>query len=250
MPYTRVKICGITNLADARVAVEAGADLLGFILYPRSPRYVEPEVIREIVEGMKNEIKDSKLKIGATAGEFPPPNLQFSIFNFQFPRFVGVFVNEPIARVAAILEETGLDYAQLHGDETPEMMAVLEGRAFKALRPANADAAAAQAERYAGLGPKEDHAPRWLMDAYDPHEYGGTGKRADWHVAASLARRYPGLLLAGGLTADNVDAAIRAVRPWGVDVSSGVELRPGRKDHEKVLAFIRHVREAREKEGE
>jgi phosphoribosylanthranilate isomerase len=239
MPYTRVKICGITNLADARVAVEAGADLLGFILYPRSPRYVEPGKIKKIIKAITTELEDSGLKIGVAAGESPSPNLQSSIL--KFPRFVGVFVNEPLPRVAAILAEAGLDYAQLHGDETPEMVAALEGRGFKALRPADADAATAQAERYAGLGPAPG--PRWLVDAYDPHEYGGTGKRADWHVAAELARRYPGLLLAGGLTPDNVAAAIRTVRPWGVDVSSGVERSPGQKDHEKVRAFIRHVRE-------
>ena len=239
MPYTRVKICGITNLADARVAVKAGADLLGFILYPKSPRYVEPEKIKKIIKAITAEIENSRLEIGAVAGESPPPNLQSSILNF--PRFVGVFVNEPIAHVAAILEETELDYAQLHGNETPEMVAALAGRAFKALRPAGGDSAASMAARYAGLGPKDDQAPRWLVDAYDPHEYGGTGKRADWHVAADLARRYPGLLLAGGLTPGNVAVAIRTVHPWGVDVSSGVELSPGRKDHEKVRAFVQHA---------
>lgn len=235
MTHTRVKICGITNLTDARVAVEARADLLGFILYPKSPRYVAPDLIREIID----KIKDSKLKIGVAADEPPPPNLQSSILNFPLPRFVGVFVNEPTQRVAEILAVTGLDYAQLHGDESPEMVAGFDGRAFKALRPTDASTAAAQAKRYAQLGPAGG--PCWLMDAYDPHEYGGTGKRADWRVAAALARRYPGLLLAGGLTSDNVAAAIRAVRPWGVDVSSGVEVSPGRKDHDKVRAFVQQA---------
>ncbi|WP_141610152.1 phosphoribosylanthranilate isomerase [Litorilinea aerophila] len=214
-----VKICGITNLADARVAMEAGADLLGFIFYPKSPRYVEPEEAAHIVAGLRQEHDAARL-----------------------PRFVGVFVNEPMGRVAALLAEIGLDYAQLHGDETPEQVASLPGHGFKALRPADNRQAEAEAARFASLGPADG--PRYLLDAYDPAAYGGTGRRADWQVAASLARRYPGLLLAGGLTPANVATAVQAVAPWGVDVSSGVEAAPGRKDHDAVRAFIRQVRQS------
>jgi phosphoribosylanthranilate isomerase len=217
-----VKICGVTNLADAKVAIEAGADLLGFNFYIRSPRCVAPEEVKEILKG----IGDWRLEIGR--------NPQSSILNL--PKTVGVFVNESAARVAEILDFTGLDLAQLHGDESPEMVARLFGRAFKALRPADNAAAEAEARRFAPLGPREG--PCLLVDAYDPAAYGGTGKKADWHVAAQLARRYPGLLLAGGLTPANVAQAVSAVRPWGVDVSSGVEVEPGRKDHDALRRFV------------
>lgn len=236
MTYTRVKICGITTTSDARVAIEAGADMLGFILYPKSPRYVTPGVIAEIIK----EIKNSRLETEQLAAESHARNPQSSILNP--PRFIGVFVNESSARVTEVLAEIGLDYAQFHGDEPPEMVASFAGRAFKALRPADAVEAEEQAQRFAALGPADG--PRWMIDAYDPDEYGGTGKRADWSTAAELARRYPGLLLAGGLTPDNVGAAIGAVRPWGVDVSSGVEVAPGEKDHAKVRAFIEQTRQS------
>jgi phosphoribosylanthranilate isomerase len=219
-----IKICGITNIADARAASEAGADLLGFILYPKSPRYVPPETISLIIQALR----DAHAKI---------PNPQSPI-----PKFVGVFVHEPVARIRAILDQTGLDYAQLHSDEPPDALAQLQGRAFKALRPTDATTALAEAARFAGLGPASG--PSLLIDAHDPHAYGGTGQQADWCAAAAVARRHPGLLLAGGLTPANVAEAVRTVRPWGVDVSSGVEATPGRKDHEKVRAFVRNCRAA------
>jgi len=211
----RVKICGITNRADAALAVEAGADLLGFIFYAKSPRYVEPDTVQEIITHVK--------AIRGQPAERPP-------------RFVGVFVNEPFERISAILTETGLDYAQLHSDEDPDLVKRFRGRAFKALRPDSASEARHEADEYAHLGPADG--PRWLLDAYDPKAYGGTGKKADWTVAAQLAKQYPGLLLAGGLTPDNVADAIQTVQPWGVDVSSGVEAEPGRKEHARVRAFI------------
>ncbi|MCB9140410.1 MAG: phosphoribosylanthranilate isomerase [Caldilineaceae bacterium] len=258
---TIVKICGITNLADAEVAAAAGADLLGFIFYPRSARYVEPETVRGIIEELRLKIGSSADReeithpnqpapsqpISNRQSPIPPP--QSSIFNLQPPislppRFVGVFVNEPLSRIEKILALTGLDYAQLHGDEPPEITVALAGRAYKALGPADDRQAAQEAARYAGLGVAGG--PGWLMDAYAPRAYGGTGRRADWPTAARLAARHPGLLLAGGLTPDNVAAAIAAVRPWGVDVASGVEAEPGRKDHVKVRTFIRRVREIEE----
>ena len=220
IPY--VKICGITNLADARVAVEADADLLGFIFYPKSPRYVAPDTVAEIVR----EIRDWRLEIGNRDANLPSP----------IPKFVGVFVNESPARISEILTLAQLDYAQLHGNETPAMLTQLAGRAYKALRPASAEEAVVGADQFARLGPVDG--PRVMIDAYDPNLYGGTGKTADWHVAAALARRYPGILLAGSLTAENVATAMQMVQPWGVDVSSGVEAAPGRKDHAKVRAFV------------
>ncbi len=225
MVETRVKICGITNFADAQVALEAGADFLGFILYPKSPRYIAPDNLREVRVAIDKWIERSR---SATGNLHPTP------------RFVGVFVNENVERVAEILASTGLDYAQLHGDESPETLQALQGKAFKAIRPANPDEAQGAASRFATNG--LESGPQLFIDAYHPDEYGGTGKKADWHVAAALARTYPRLMLAGGLTPGNVAQAIRTVGPWAVDVSSGVEASPGRKDHDAVRAFIQAVR--------
>ena len=207
----QVKICGITNVDDALVAVDAGADLLGFILYPKSPRYVAPAQIGAIIAAVRAH--------GPGDG--------------TGPRCAGVFVNATTAEIRAIMTQTGLDLAQLHGDEPPGMVAELAPYAYKALRPADAAQATGDATIYARSG-----MPGLLVDAYDPAEYGGTGKKADWHAAAALAARHPGLLLAGGLTPENVAAAVHVVRPWGVDVATGVEAEPGRKDHAKVRAFV------------
>jgi phosphoribosylanthranilate isomerase len=216
----RVKICGITNLTDAKAALAAGADLLGFILYAKSARHVEKTAVTRIVDALQ---RDGLIHSGV--------------------RLVGVFVNEPLTTVHGVLAETGLDYAQLHGDEQPEIVRALDGHAYKALRPASEQQATAEAAVYAALGPASG--PRWLIDAYDPTAYGGTGHRADWPTAARLAEQYPGLLLAGGLTPTNVAAAVTAVQPWGVDVASGVERSPGHKNHEAVRAFIQAAKTAK-----
>ncbi|NOX62345.1 MAG: phosphoribosylanthranilate isomerase [Chloroflexi bacterium] len=209
---TRVKICGITTLRDAQVALDAGADMLGFICYPKSPRYIEPERIADILSQLRR-----------------PPDR----------RAVGVFVNEDAERIRRLLDFTGLDLAQLHGDEPPVTLERLEGRAFKALRPASLTEAEVEAEWCADLGPI--NGPDLLLDAHHPRLYGGTGQRGDWDMAAALAKRYR-LLLAGGLTPANVAEAVARVRPWGVDVSSGVERSPGHKDHDALRAFIRAVK--------
>jgi phosphoribosylanthranilate isomerase len=221
----RVKICGITNIDDAHAALEAGASYLGLNLYPKSPRYIAPEKVCELRIALNDWIERSQL---ATR------NSQFT------PRLVGIFVNETIEHITEILTLTGLDYAQLHGDEPPEFVQRLAGKAFKAARPVDAQSAQDAASRFAPLGLEDG--PQLLIDAYDPAEYGGTGKKADWHVAATLAQRYPRLMLAGGLTPDNVAQAIRTVRPWAIDVSSGVEAAPGRKDHDAMRAFIQAAR--------
>lgn len=211
---TRIKICGITNLDDARVAALAGADLLGFIFYEPSPRYVTPEAAGAMVQAL-----------GAGTGR---------------PLYVGVFVNTPPETVAQVLDFCGLDAAQLHGDEPPEWVSQCQGRAYKALRPQNETEADSLLARYR---PPVTAAnlPALLLDAYHPTLYGGTGHVADWSMAARIARRYP-LLLAGSLTPANVAQAVRAVRPWGIDASSGVEAEKGKKDHDKVRALIAAVR--------
>jgi len=223
---TIVKICGITNLEDAITTTEAGADMLGFIFYPPSARYVAPETAKKIVSGLKSKIQ-SRAKV--------PSDLGLGTLNLK-PTFVGVFVNSPAEEIREIMDFCGLDWAQLHGDESPEMVVSFGGRAFKAINPQSL----AEAEQHSSL--VICHSSFVLIDAFHPTERGGTGKIADWELAGQLARRYP-ILLAGGLTPANVADAIRTVRPFGVDVSSGVEASKGKKDPAKVRAFIAQVRE-------
>lgn len=205
-----VKICGTTTLEDAVGAVAAGADMLGFILFPKSPRYVTPAQVAAIVAALRR------------SGHTLP--------------LVGVFVNAAPAAVRATLDETGLDLAQLHGDEDAAAFTMLAGRIYKALRPQGVEDALAAAAVWAPLAGEQG--PQLLIDAYDPRAFGGTGQKADWGVAAEVARRYPRLLLAGGLAPANVAAAVHSVWPWGVDVASGVERAPGSKDLDKVRAFV------------
>jgi phosphoribosylanthranilate isomerase len=240
-----VKICGITNLEDALVAADAGADLVGFVFVPSSPRYIEPERAREIVLALKAR--------GAA------------------PRCVGVFVNDPLERVRAVMELVRLDVAQLHGNEPPRVVQALNAHrperhllrtagavqvseglqssvkeilrfaqndgigAYKALRPRDEAEAQAQVAEYRAV--VNGQVPAFIVDAFHPQRFGGTGQCADWSLAALVALEFP-ILLAGGLCVENIADAIRAVRPWGVDVSSGVERAPGLKDHDKVREFI------------
>ncbi len=214
----RIKICGLTNLEDAMAAAEAGADLLGFIFYEKSPRYVDARTVAAIVRALHDS---------------SPATFHLSL------RTVGVFVNPSLEQVVRTLDTCGLDLAQLHGEEAPEMLAALPGRAFKALRPRDEAEAASQAAVYARFGPAAG--PDLLVDAYHPSLRGGGGQTGDWQLAAGLAGQHR-LLLAGGLTPDNVAQAIAEVRPWGVDVASGVEATPGRKDHARLRAFVAAAR--------
>lgn len=207
---TRVKICGNTRLADARQAVDAGADFLGFIFYPKSPRRISIGDARAISRALRGRAV-----------------------------LVGVFVNEPVDVVEAALAEAELDLAQLHGEETVEMVAAFAGRAFKAMK--RAEVAGSGADAFAACGPVAPHLPQLLLDADHATLYGGTGQRADASLAARLSR-HSRLLLAGGLNPQNVAEAITTVRPWGVDVASGVEAEPGIKDPVLVRRFIEEVR--------
>jgi phosphoribosylanthranilate isomerase len=214
---TRIKICGLTNLDDALCAAHAGADFLGFILYPKSPRFVSPEQVAAITRAIRREMGGDS------------------------PRFVGVFVNESSQFVQAVVDTTSLDLAQLHGDEAPAEVRSLAPRAFKAIRPrSQADAEAALAV-YGASALDDPGLPGLLADAYHPQHLGGTGTAADWAAARFLAQHVR-LLLAGGLTPETVGPAIERVRPWGVDVSSGVERAKGVKDHLRVRAFVGAVR--------
>jgi phosphoribosylanthranilate isomerase len=203
----KIKICGITNLEDAKVAVAAGADALGFVMYQKSPRFVEAAVVKCIVAGL-------------------PP--------FVLP--VGVFVNEEPNRVRALMDECGLALAQLHGDETALFCQELGRPVLKAFRLKDRGTFLALAE-FQGRA----NVRGFLLDAFSKQAYGGTGQTVDWTLAQEVAQSTP-IVLAGGLTPANVAEAINHVRPYGVDVSSGVELSPGKKDHEKVKAFIAAAR--------
>jgi phosphoribosylanthranilate isomerase len=203
----KIKICGITNTEDAGVAVAAGADALGFVMYRKSPRWVEPTVARSIIAGL-------------------PP--------FVFP--VGVFVNEEAERVRALMDECGFALAQLHGDESALYCQNLGRPALKALRLKDRGTFLALAE-FQGRA----NVRGVLIDAFSDQAYGGTGQTVDWTLAQEAARLIP-IILAGGLTPTNVAEAIAQVRPYGVDVSSGVEQSPGKKDPNKVKAFIQAAR--------
>jgi phosphoribosylanthranilate isomerase len=195
-----VKICGIRSVEDAQAAVEAGADALGFVFYPPSPRYVTPEDADQIIRGL-------------------PP----------FVTTVGLFVDVPLDLINDIAARCRLDRIQLHGHEPPEFCRQLKQPVIKAFRIKNVDSLA-QLPRYT--------VSAYLLDAYVEGALpGGTGASFPWDLAAQ-AKPYGPVILAGGLTPENVGAAIARIRPYGVDVSSGVERAPGLKDHQKVRAFI------------
>jgi phosphoribosylanthranilate isomerase len=205
----KVKICGITNWTDARRAVAAGADFLGFNFYPPSPRYIAPAKARRIVRRLPEHVT-----------------------------VVGVFVNEPEEKMLQIARSVGLDYLQLHGDESPELVSRLKPafpvikalRVKKTFRPSEL----AQFKRAAAI----------LLDGFQPRRFGGTGKTFNWDLARR-ARRSGRIFLAGGLTPENVADAIRAARPYAVDVCSGVEAQPGKKDPARVKAMMQAVEDSR-----
>jgi len=201
----KVKICGITNSRDALESIRFGADAVGFILYCRSKRYVEPKVVRHICKSL-------------------PP----------FVSKVGVFVNEDRKAVLEILSYCGLDFAQLHGDETPEDCAYIgKERVIKAIRVKSEDDVR-KVEPYLGF------VSAILLDTYTETAYGGTGKTFDWEIARTVVEAYEvPVILSGGLKPENVSDAVKTVKPFCVDVSSGVEEKTGIKDVEKVREFVR-----------
>lgn len=201
----KIKICGITNLEDALTAVQAGADALGFVFCSASPRNVTPELAAEIIR------------------QLPP-----------FVQTVGLFVNESLATVNETADRCGLDIVQLHGEELPDFCAAVKRRTVKAFRVKDANSLESM-ESYPTAA--------YLLDAWSPVAHGGTGHSFNWDIAADAAARLP-IILAGGLTPDNVAAAVQQVRPYAVDVSSGVEAAPGKKDAALVREFIQKAREA------
>ncbi len=205
---TIVKICGITNLKDEMAAAEAGADALGFVFYEGSPRRVSIETAAKLM------------------GELPPLVVK-----------VGVFVNAPSELVLRAIGECGLNLLQFHGAESPEYCAQFGLMTMKAFRVRDA----------ASLQHLADYpTDAWLLDAYAPDQLGGSGEVFNWDLAVEAQKLGRPIFLAGGLTPENVAEAVRRVRPYAVDVSSGVEAEPGRKDHGKVKAFIQAAKSAAE----
>lgn len=198
---TIVKICGITNPADALAAVEAGADALGLMFYEPSPRNIPLKLAAEI------------------ARQLPP-----------FIVKVGVFVNAEEDTVSRAIGECGLNIAQFHGDETPEFCKLFPVMTIKAFRIRDAGSLKALSEYSTDA---------WLLDAYATDKLGGTGTKFNWDLAIEAKKLGRPIFLAGGLTPENVADAVAQVQPYGVDVSSGVESAPGKKDHAKVRAFVK-----------
>lgn len=199
----RVKICGITSVEDGLHAARCGADALGFVFYEKSSRCVTAEQTRQIVAAL-------------------PPMVTT----------VGLFVNHPAREITDIARFCGLDVLQLHGDETPEQCQLPPWRVIKALRVRDQQSLDDfSAYQVSGM----------LLDAWQADSYGGTGHCFNWQLAVQAAQQHP-VILAGGLTPANVAEAVKTVRPYAVDVSSGVESAPGRKDPELVAAFIRNAK--------
>ena len=202
-PRIKVKICGTTSLKDAFLAVESGADAIGFIFYKMSPRNISQKEAKEIIL------------------QLPP-----------FIETVGVFVNETSDKINRIAEQCKLNSIQLHGEESPALCRRVKRKVIKAFRVKNADSLKSIAS-YNVSG--------FLLDSYNDGSKGGTGQVFDWNLALRVKKQGP-VILAGGLNPYNVFTAIHRVKPYGVDVCSGVENSPGIKDHEKIRAFIKSVR--------
>ena len=202
----KVKVCGMTSLKDALVAVEGGADAVGFIFYKKSPRSVTMKTVREIVL------------------ELPP-----------FVDTVGVFVDETAEQINKIADYCNLDIIQLHGDESPTFCKKIRRKVIKAFRIKDMQSVK-KLSSFQVSG--------FLLDTFSENLHGGTGKVFDWNLALP-AKKFGPVIMAGGLTPNNVQQAVRQIRPYGVDVCSGVESEPGIKDHKKVRAFLKNANAGR-----
>ena len=206
MLIVKVKICGITNFEDAKATVDFGANIIGFNFYPKSPRYISPEDAAKII--------------------------------YKLPAFVdtaAIFVNEPEQKIKDTLEICPLNWIQLHGDETPEFcqsLTVLSVKTMKAIR----------VKDKSDINRANDYlTDAVLLDAYHPEKYGGTGITFDWNIVGNLNKR---VFLAGGINPDNIRAAVE-LGVYGIDVCSGVETSPGKKDHEKMKLLLENIKDYR-----
>ncbi|MCH8557306.1 MAG: phosphoribosylanthranilate isomerase [Balneolia bacterium] len=203
-----IKICGITRKDDAKHAADSGADFLGFIFVENTPRYIEPNAAGKISSSVQNA------------------------------DYVGVFMDEDPEKVNTIAELSGLSFLQLHGDESPEYCQQMRLPIIKAFRiKPDMD----EDDIYKLISPYKNCAEYVLLDAWHPDAAGGTGHTFDWSTAKKLHKDFR-IILAGGLKPENVKHAVQAVKPFGIDVSSGVEISPGIKDHDKISQLIESVR--------
>lgn len=203
---TKIKICGITNLEDAMAALDFGADALGFVFFRESPRNISPEKAAEIIARLP-----------------------------AFTTTVGVFVDDLREKIMRIVDQTGISIIQLHGEEPPEAC-LLTRKVIKGIRVKSLESLE-PLKRYQGL------VSAFLLDTFAPHLPGGTGQAFNWDIAVD-AKNFGRIILAGGLTPENISEAIRRVNPYAVDVSSGVEVVKGKKDHQKMKLFIERAKGA------
>jgi len=206
MLIVKVKICGLTNYLDAAAAVDLGADLLGFNFYPKSPRFITLEQAAQIINKLP-----------------------------AFIHVAGVFVNASLDQIKEAISECNLDWVQLHGDESPEFcesLLSINVRTMKAIRVKDQE----DIERAESF-----FTDAVLLDAFDPEKYGGTGLTFDWNIIGHINKR---IFLAGGINPDNVAAAIE-LGVYGIDVCSGIEARPGKKDHRKMKKLFENIQRLR-----
>jgi len=206
---TKVKICGLTTLEDARFVSGALADYLGFIFYPESPRYIEPAKAGAIINWLEG------------------------------PGKVGVFVNQPLDDVNSIAKQTGIDYVQLHGNESPDYCALVEKPIIKAF---HIEQDTDPSELISRIEPYLDQVEYLLFDTKSDTDWGGTGQIFDWNILDEISNDKP-FFLSGGLNAKNVQDAIQTVQPYAVDLSSGLEESPGLKDFDKIELFFDKMRD-------
>ncbi|MEK6583626.1 MAG: phosphoribosylanthranilate isomerase [Nitrospirota bacterium] len=202
----KVKICGITNLEDAQAAAEAGADALGFVFYPDSPRFIDPGNARAII---------AKLPVFITS--------------------VGVFVDESEDLIRRIIREGGIQILQFHGSESPVLCTRFREKVIKAIRIKDEESIS-EMQMY--------DVDTFLLDTYLDCAKGGTGKTFNWKYA-EMAKENGRIILSGGLNPSNIGDAVRKLKPYGVDVSSGVEISPGKKDHVKIREFVREAKKVK-----
>ena len=206
---TKVKICGLTTLEDARFVSGALADYLGFIFYPESPRYIEPAKAGAIINWLEG------------------------------PGKVGVFVNQPLDDVNSIAKQTGIDYVQLHGNESPDYCALVEKPIIKVF---HIEQDTDPSELISRIEPYLDQVEYLLFDTKSDTDWGGTGQTFDWNILDEISNDKP-FFLSGGLNANNVQDAIQTVQPYAVDLSSGLEESPGLKDFDKIELFFDKMRD-------
>ncbi len=203
MLITKVKICGITNYEDAVAAMDMGADLLGFNFFKKSPRYIRPEQVAEIVDKLPG-----------------------------FIDIAGVFVNSPIEEIHEIIQMCSLEWVQLHGDEDPKFCNSLNSHDVKTMK-------AIRVKSQSDIESSKDFfTDAILLDAFDPDKYGGTGLTFDWNIIGHIDKR---IFLAGGINPDNAEAAVK-LGVYGIDVCSGIESNPGIKDHKKMKQLFDNIR--------